>query len=82
MAEPSPYEKEMFKDMKAVELDPHSYTLAEIRANLNMSDRQARDLVKRKMESGEWERVSKWINNRRSMSFRPVKSKSPKKRTG
>ena len=80
MAEPNPYDAEMFKDMKAVELDPHSYTVLEIRANLNMSDRQARDLVKRKMESGEWERVSKWLNNRRSISYRPAKS-TPKKRT-
>lgn len=76
MAEPNPYDAEMFRDVKPVDLDPNSYTQREIQENFKMSERQVRDLIERKMGTGEWERVTKWVNNRRTPSYRPAKPQS------
>ena len=75
MAKPNPYEKEMFAGVNKTQVDDNAYTLAEIRDKFCMSDRQARALLKRKLVSGEWERVYKTINGRHAIAYRPAKTK-------
>lgn len=73
MAKPNPYEKEMFAGVSETLVDENAYTFMDIREHRNMSERQARALLKRKLVSGEWEKVYKIINGRHAIAYRPAK---------
>ena len=73
MAKPNPYEKEMFAGLSITPIDNEAYTSAEIRARHNMSEWQLRLLIKRKLGSGEWERVYKKVNGKSTAAYRPAK---------
>lgn len=79
MAKPNPYKSEMFAGLPEVIIDPNAYTIEEIRAERLMSDRQARDLIKRKLASGEWELVRKSVGAK-SHAYRPASNHKGRKR--
>jgi hypothetical protein len=59
--------------------DPNSFTHAEIIAHTNWSDKQWRDMKKRKLESGEWEMVFKRVDGVLRRSYRLGKKPLDKK---